>query len=124
MKIQPTGDRILGIVGPLTIFGDKQSPIVLPDQAKEKRLSQVTILDVGPEAVAKVGESAVEHFKRTDIEGDEREYPPLKKGDVVLVNMFAGTRVRYRDDEGEVELIIAPSREILAVVDYEIEEGS
>jgi co-chaperonin GroES (HSP10) len=101
LKIIPTGDRILGLVTTLTALGERESTIVIPEAAKEKKLVQVIVLEAGPKVEVAIPGS------------EEHE---LAKGDVVLVNNFAGTRVKYEDSEGEEELILVASREILAVV--------
>ena len=97
MKIKPANDRILALVTGLTALGEKESKIILPDQVKEKQIIQAIVYEVGPKV------------------NDELK-PEIKNGSVVLVNVFAGTRLKVNDDE----LILFAAREVLAVVDMEV----
>lgn len=116
MKIVPTGDKILGLVTGLTALGERDSTIVIPEQAKEKKLVQVIVIEVGPKVEVEIQKT----FPNGSTKREEDF--TLKHGDIVLVNNFAGTRVKYNPDDGEEEeLILVAAREILAVVLPEVE---
>jgi co-chaperonin GroES (HSP10) len=94
MRIVPTGDRILAIVTEVTALGERISPIIIPDQAKEKKIVQAIVMDIGP---------------KVDVD------PKIEEGSIVLVNNFAGTHLA----SGEDELLLVASREVIAIVDFE-----
>ena len=121
MKIVPTGDKILGLVTGLTALGERDSTIFIPEQAKEKKLVQVIVLEVGPKVEVEIPPPEGVAVVPKDVEPIPAAFE-LKKGDIVLVNNFAGTRVKYNPDDGdEEELILVAAREILAVVLPEVE---
>ena len=80
-KLKPLGDRVL--VKPLSEEEVTKSGIILPDTAKEKP-QRGEIIAVGP--------------GRLDEEG-KRVAMEVKKGDKVLYAKYAGTEVKFDDDE-------------------------
>ncbi len=94
MNIKPLGDRV--VLKVLEAEEKTASGIVLPDTAKEKP-QQAKVLAVGP---GKYGE-------------DGTLVPmSVKEGDTVLFAKYAGTEVKY----GNEELLILKESDLLAIV--------
>lgn len=94
MKIKPLGDRV--VIKMLESEETTKSGIVLPGSAKEK--PQVAeVVAVGPGTV---------------VDGKEIKME-VKAGDKVLISKYAGTEVKYDDQE----YTILKQSDILAVVE-------
>ena len=91
---KPLGDRVL--VKPLPREEMTKSGIVLPDIAKEKP-QEGTVLAVGPGRM---------------LDDGKRVPPEVKEGDRVLFAKYAGTEVKFDDEE---QLILS-EKDILGIV--------
>ena len=93
MNLKPLGDRV--VLKQLEAEETTKSGIVLPGQSKEKP-QEAEIIAVGPGGV---------------IDGKEIKME-VKKGDKVIYSKYAGTEVKFGNDE----YIIVKQSDILAIV--------
>ncbi len=89
MKIKPLGDRV--VIKRLEAEEKTKSGIVLPGQAKEQP-QMAEVMAVGP--------------------GTEDVKMEVKVGDVVIFSQYAGTTVKYENEE----YLILSQKDILATV--------
>lgn len=89
MKIKPLGDRV--VIKRLEAEEKTKSGIVLPGQAKEQP-QMAEVMAVGP--------------------GTEEVKMEVKVGDVVIFSQYAGTTVKYENEE----YLILSQKDILATV--------
>ncbi len=94
ISLKPLGDRV--VLKLLKAEEKTKSGIVLPNQAKEKP-QEAQVIAVGPGGV---------------IDGKEIKME-VKQGDLVIYSKYAGTEVKYDDQE----YVIVKQSDILAVVE-------
>jgi chaperonin GroES len=94
MKLKPLGDRV--ILKHQEPEEKTQSGIFLPDTAKEKPQTAVVVA---------VGPGKEEKGNKTEMQ--------VKEGDKVIYSKYAGTEVKY----GEEEYIIVGQNDIIAIVE-------
>lgn len=99
MNIRPLGDRV--VIKQLAAEEKTKSGLYLADSAKEKP-QEGEILAVGPGKVLESGAMAP---------------MPVKVGDIVLFAKYSGTELKH---EGETYIILNADRDILAVMDREL----
>ena len=99
MNIRPLGDRV--VIKQLAAEEKTKSGLYLADSAKEKP-QEGEVLAVGPGKQLESGATAV---------------MPVKVGDIVLFAKYSGTEIKH---EGETYIIINAERDILAVMDREL----
>lgn len=92
-KIEPLGDRV--VIRPTPKEEVSKGGIVLPDTAKEEKPQDGEIVAVGPGKLSENG-------KRLAME--------VKVGDKVVYSKYAGTEVKFNDEE----LIVLRESDILA----------
>lgn len=94
ISLKPLGDRV--VLKLLKAEEKTKSGIVLPNQAKEKP-QEAEVIAVGPGGI---------------IDGKEIKME-VKQGDLVIYSKYAGTEVKYDDQE----YVIVKQSDILAVVE-------
>ncbi|MDD6573336.1 MAG: co-chaperone GroES [Thermoflexaceae bacterium] len=94
MQLKPLGNRV--ILQHQKAEEKTQSGIILPDSAKEKP-QEAIVVAVG------TGE---------DVDGKKTEMQ-VKKGDKVIYSKYAGTEVKFEDEE----YVIVSQNDIIAVVE-------
>ena len=99
MNIRPLGDRV--VIKQLAAEEKTKSGLYLADSAKEKP-QEGEVLAVGPGKVLESGATA---------------HMPVKVGDIVLFAKYSGTELKH---EGETYIILNADRDILAVMDREL----
>lgn len=99
MNIRPLGDRV--VIKQLAAEEKTKSGLYLADSAKEKP-QEGEVLAVGPGKVLESGALAP---------------MPVKVGDIVLFAKYSGTELKH---EGETYIILNSERDILAVMDREL----
>ncbi|MBO7667657.1 MAG: co-chaperone GroES [Firmicutes bacterium] len=99
MNIRPLGDRV--VIKQLAAEEKTKSGLYLADSAKEKP-QEGEVLAVGPGKVLESGATAP---------------MPVKVGDIVLFAKYSGTELKH---EGETYIILNADRDILAVMDREL----
>ena len=99
MNIRPLGDRV--VIKQLAAEEKTKSGLYLADSAKEKP-QEGEVLAVGPGKVLESGALAP---------------MPVKVGDIVLFAKYSGTELKH---EGETYIILNADRDILAVMDREL----
>ncbi len=95
MKFRPLHDRI--IVKRLDEMEKTAGGIIIPDTAKEKP-QQGRVIAVGTGTILKSGETLA---------------PQVKEGDRVLFNKYAGTEVKFGDEEH----LVMREDDILAILE-------
>lgn len=93
ISLKPLGDRV--VLKILEAEEKTKSGIILPNQAKEKP-QEAQVIEVGPGGI---------------IDGKEIKME-VKQGDLVIYSKYAGTEVKYDDQE----YVIVKQSDILAVV--------
>ena len=99
MNIRPLGNRVL--IKQLEAEEKTKSGLLLADSAKEKP-QEGEVLAVGPGKVLESGAIAP---------------VPVKVGDIVLFAKYNGTQIKH---EGETYIVLDADRDILAVMDREL----
>ena len=99
MNIRPLGNRVL--IKQLEAEEKTKSGLYLADSAKEKP-QEGEVLAVGPGKVLESGAIAPR---------------PVKVGDIVLFAKYNGTPIKH---EGETYIVLDADRDILAVMDREL----
>jgi chaperonin GroES len=94
MNLRPLGDRV--VLKHKEAEEKTQSGIILPDSAKEKPVEAVVVA---------VGPGKVEKGEKTEMQ--------VKEGDKVIYSKYAGTEVKYGDEE----YIIVTQNDIIAIVE-------
>jgi chaperonin GroES len=94
-KIQPLGNRVL--VRRLEASETTKGGIILPETAKKKQ-EMTEVIAVGPGKKTPEGKLIV---------------PPVKVGDVILVDKYAGQEVTLDDEE----LIVVRCDDIIAIIE-------
>ena len=94
-KIQPLGNRVL--VRRLEASQATKGSIILPDTAKKKQ-EMTEVIAVGPGKKTPEGKMVV---------------PPVKVGDIILVDKYAGQEITLNDEE----LLVVRGEDIIAIIE-------
>jgi chaperonin GroES len=94
-KIQPLGNRVL--VRRLEASQTTKGSIILPDTAKKKQ-EMTEVIAVGPGKKTPEGKMVV---------------PPVKVGDIILVDKYAGQEITLNDEE----LLVVRGDDIIAIIE-------